>query len=110
MITLLSSTASAQVVSQISGLAVFDANGTRVGPVVGLTREGNTVAPPNVWFSFDTNNVLVTLHVGLGGHDLLGLAGREWGQGQKMGSGMSIDLLNRPRRKRGEAAIAAAMT
>ncbi len=57
--------------AEISGLAVFDDNGKRVGPVIGTKDSGSTA--PNVWFSFETNEELVTLLVDLSGDGLTGM-------------------------------------
>ena len=58
---------SAQQIQQIDGLAVFDANGKRVGPVMSIENRGN------VRFSFEANNQLVTLEVAINGTTLFSL-------------------------------------
>ena len=67
-----------QTVEQITGLAVFDANGKRVGPVVGtegtpIRQTQNFPQDRDVWFTFETNNILVMLLVEPKGTDLFGM-------------------------------------
>ena len=64
---------SAQVIEPITGLAVFDANGTRVGPVVGVWSPQIPGSSPGssstglqnggVWFSMQVDDITVLLAV-----------------------------------------------
>jgi len=59
----------AQVLEPVNGLAVFDANGTRVGPVVGVWSDRTPSNPlinsqnSGVWFSMKVDEITVLLAV-----------------------------------------------
>ena len=59
-VLLVPSIGASQTVEQVTGLAVFDVEGDRVGPVLGMEGSGSG-APLGAWFSLKVNDILVTL-------------------------------------------------